>query len=135
METIKVKVWCKKEKRWLTDGDTSGEVHPKLNFPHIWTFELTSEANNKLFEFCLFTGKLDKNKNEIYNKDIIKFRTILLNGSGLTEEEKIGVVIYCDNSAQFLIFMSNCECEELASCPSGGIEIIGNECQNPELLK
>lgn len=77
-----------------------------------------------------YTGLKDKNKKEIYEGDIVKFK------NRITNDEDIFTVRYCEERASFVL--SNKSYNELTINIKGRIlfvEVIGNIYDNPELLE
>lgn len=81
-----------------------------------------------------FTGLTDKNGVEIYEGDILEFDYLFCNEDGICTKK--GVVsfengTFCiDEDSDFSVYHAQWSSEEY-----GGIEIIGNIHDNPELLK
>lgn len=70
-----------------------------------------------------FTGLLDKGGKEIYEGDIVKHRKTINIGSGTRE-------------ASGVVNISPCQGVTIGSFPASfDLEIIGNQFENPELLK
>jgi uncharacterized phage protein (TIGR01671 family) len=95
-----------------------------------------------------FTGITDKNGNNIFEGDIIKYQVFSnwKKKCGLDDARNIGIVFYNTDKASFYIrmvkkvFVSDYyyigENDPLSiTCALWGLEIIGNIYDNPELLK
>lgn len=100
---IKFKVWDKENKVMISAEDFAFEEY----------LPLSQLFQSDEFVFLLYTGLKDKNNQEIYEGDIIKYPNSLCKISIVTIPE-----IFKMNSA----IIDNCE-------------IIGNKYENPELLK
>lgn len=81
-----------------------------------------------------FTGLLDKHGTEIYEGDIIKFRHVVCEEDGIeTWFSKVTFSdgVFCiEDDADYSVFYAQCASEQY-----GGIEVVGNIYDNPELLK
>lgn len=123
---IKFRVWDNQEKemrevamlRW-EDGRLSRIAgYWKGTRNNGWTDY--DPAENK-YELMQFTGLTDKNRKEIYEGDIVKWRYM---------EEGRGVVKYSDDYASYEPF-NQLRWEAVSKT----FEIIGNVFENPNLLK
>lgn len=74
---------------------------------------------------CQYTGLMDKNGRRIWENDIVR-----------NEEGDIGVVQWFEEHAAFMIWNKTKNCVYyLAKNDFSKIEIVGNEFDNPELLR
>lgn len=110
MRQIKFRVWDKKRKKW-TDAPLEHPVKDISRYPE--------------YEFCQFTGKLDINKNEIYEGDIVRFRR----GDG---KFFTGEISYVDEYGAYFVIHSGISDNQLYAFDR--YEVIGNIFENPKLL-
>lgn len=94
------------------------------------------EANyiieKELFK-CQFIGLKDENKIEIYEEDIVRTIEQTMSHGDI---EIIGVVEYDENDACYRIFFPKYgESIPLCSFIELGIEVIGNEFENPDIIE
>jgi uncharacterized phage protein (TIGR01671 family) len=93
-----------------------------------------------------WVGLLDRNSKEMYEGDIVKvkrgFTRPYINDKNKIDykyidgEEEIGVIIMMYHTAAFMISYEHIRGDDYDEMKSGyNIEVIGNEVQNPELLK
>ena len=122
MREIKFRAWDKAEKRWYDyeDSEIFIDLHGQ---PLIYTAENPYPFANTDIELMQYTGLKDKNGKEIYEGDIIKYKTIykwdknpiklkpVVFENGMFTPQ--GVIKYLGNN----------------------IEVIGNIHDNPELLE
>lgn len=139
MRQIKFRIYDKKEKTWLFGYKECGGF--SILGEIVMLGELSSIHLTRLndLDVMQFTGLLDKNKKEAYEKDIIRlvFDTLCgvdSNGTEIYETtEEIGVVEFKDG--EFVVtenkgsIWENCSLSQLPS-----FEVIGDIYQNPELL-
>jgi len=120
MREIKFRAWDKKLKVWTTPYYFN-DVKDKIQI-----FNLFDDSKRNRIEVMQFTGLKDKNGKEIFEGDILKYP------SGIIEVKWIGVGMYnicilMDNASkkqqEYLI-------KEFKEC-----EVIGNKFENPDLLK
>lgn len=141
MEEIKFRVWDKRysEMRYdlthikfsdvETDGIKKGQILVTTLTPENTTSEGYGLGTRVLMQY---TGFKDKGKEEIYEKDILGIKHI---GGKI---EAIGEVLFDPDFGMFVIRYTNggwCELwKHLLEKNNEGKEIIGNSCENPELL-
>ena len=111
---LKFKVWDKLNKRWYTwDEIKTGIMHVLWSFPHQYIP-------------VQYTGRKDKNDNEIYERYIVKGMII---DSG---KRIVGEVVWDEQYTGYEIDYGT---GLIAIWELTDIEVIGNSCENPELLK
>lgn len=145
MREIKFRAWDKEKNSMKYDVQDISEMNPISDFD---SFERILNAptedeygliidGTKRFEVMQYTGLKDKNGKEIYEGDICKTKFFgKENGNGQNSADydifkivyKHGSYLLESNSRQF----SASYIEDMAG--SGGIEVIGNIYDNPELL-
>ena len=111
----------KKRKRWISDWVVSSYEHP---------LDLSGELfdeNMKGLELQQFTGLKDKNGKEIWEGDIIAVIQHDLGGWSV----HVRYVVEWDEY-KFRLFSTHTS-ESMSYCDEA--EIIGNICENPELLE
>lgn len=119
--TIKFRIWDSKSKRFRRTNITG----PKNT---VWGVKIDrgifETPNGEGLTVQMFTGLLDKNNKEIYEGDILQYRSSDPKFSKTlvrwTREEE-------DNHPGFVVHSSYCQL--------GTPEIIGNIFENPEFLK
>lgn len=117
---IKFRAWDKKGKDWVQWGwfvDPYGKVWQGPD-----EHGVSDEITKSVF-LMQYTGLKDKNGKEIYEGDIVKHR----NG--------IKTVNYDSDSYSFQMDLSPHVLDQECIMDPEDIEIIGNICENPELLK
>lgn len=113
MEKIKFRAWDKQLKVWVEDIYIGNDG---------WFFQNSLNDHNPNIEIQLFTGFLDKNREEIYRGDFLK-------GDDNKKEE----VVWSNERGQWMIRNNENPDDNLnffAPC----CEVIGNVFENPELL-
>ena len=117
MREIKFRAWDKIGKQgmlgWSKIIETGIELFFKDNFG---------------FYLMQYTGLKDKQGNEIYEGDIIKWRNTI-------GDEIKDVVIWSELSHGFSVSRTPEVCCVLSGSDGSHIEVIGNIYENPELLK
>ena len=78
---------------------------------------------------CQYTGQIDKNGNRIFEGDIV-----LVNTSGIDEEDGTGVISWDNEEAMYVIKINTFEIS-FQSIYGHECEVIGNRWDNPELLE
>lgn len=124
MREIKFKVWDKKEKCWIADGlDMDLYYSAKVG---CFMFDNDDyDLARREIEFVQFTGLNDKNGKEIYEGDIVS----------ASEERgvwKLYLVEWLDNHCAFSLTNNGYWCGKIIG--RFDIEVIGNICENKELL-
>jgi len=91
--------------------------------------KMVNITENRRFEFMQFTGLKDSKGKEIYEGDIIKHEF------GLSKKSLIGIVRYNKEFARFQVESSSDFAGLILTTTLKTEEVIGNEFENPELLK
>lgn len=126
MKSIKFRCWDKEGKKWLHEVDVYKQLDNQARHnPEVGEY----------FPLMQFTGLLDKNKNEIYEGDIVESIPLMDKDSRVK-----GQVIWSEERAMWLvqeIHPKYAETEYLHQIVKEPYqtEIIGNIYQHPELLK
>lgn len=117
---IKFRIWDKINKQFRDPEFLGGHINDLF-------------APDEMYVFQQFTGLLDKNKKEIFEGDILKFRK----RGGIVENPKVYIDavewnpnMFCRGFKKELTALGYYSCFERMWNP----EIIGNIFQNPELL-
>lgn len=120
-----IKFRAKHGKEWVY-----GDLHLNSGkMPHIHPDPFTSKSIDPK-TVCQFTGLRDKNGKEIYEGDIVKS----IGG-------KVGYVVFLAQEMGYVVVWDNCDTRLGHRSRGGGydvdlsIEVIGNVCDNEELLK
>ena len=132
MREIKFRAWDKNDKRIFIDPQMIDFYNKKIGYMQYQTEYMPDTSYSfpvgfeefEYSELMEFTGLCDKNGEDIYEGDIVKF----LNG--------IFEVIWCNEKASFML--KNKEYKEFLNfiCENNnGMEIVGNIYENPELIK
>lgn len=131
----KFRAWDKENEKMLEVANISFDK--EVYGYDLITIDKTKESNmlwtfTKLEDFILMqsTGLKDKNDDEIYEGDILKFTTQEFNGGEYIDINNIESVEYCDGAyfvGDHLLGQAMIDDDEL--------EMIGNIYENPELLK
>ena len=132
MREIKFRVWDKNDKRIFIDPQMIDFYNKRIGYMQYQTEYMPDTSYSfpvgfeefEYSELMEFTGLCDKNGEDIYEGDIVKF----LNG--------IFEVIWCNEKASFML--KNKEYKEFLNfiCENNnGMEIVGNIYENSELLK
>ena len=143
MYQIKVRVWDRKEKRWLGPDDFSNHIYyadKGCDKRGIYGLHLGGYAEDEDLDWLLSIGHRDRNETEIYDGDITKIHYwVGPDNEDWKEEEIVTVVCWADHLASFVfrentkykprIFQMDCRFDE------DKIEILGNINDNPELLE
>lgn len=114
MISLKFRAWDKKNKAWIYSDHQKGLA---------WFFSLVEKYNCKVMQY---TGVIDKNKRDIYDGDIIRYK---YNGDMLSHGGERIFVVRQNKDLEYLSF----DC--LAGKWSYEIEIIGNIYEHKKLLK
>lgn len=126
---IKFRGYSYKEGKWLY-GNLIEKDDPQKEAPTPWVRLIHNKAlDAELVTFesvGQFSGMKDKNDNDIYEGDILKY--------DLPGEESDDDTEYVE-AVEFNDACFNVEAAPLSAAVDWGCEIIGNIYQNPELLK
>jgi len=125
MRERKYRVWDKENKKFIVPEIY--KRHLKLTLNGLIRFLLSSD-----YELMDYIGRKDKNKKEIYEGDILQL---------YYKEEKDGwpTVVEWDGFSYYP-FIGGCGCcetyfDRVLTNKKYTVEVIGNKCENPELLK
>ena len=144
MREIKFKAWDKEKKKMIYNVHTACDVSPELTNGESWFgafLENETLSENYKYVVMQYTGLKDKNGKAIFEGDILKTQW---QHDGVTnyDYEIIGKIIWWRGFVCWAIEskdrirpICSLEREQLADAEDGGIEIIGNIYENPELLK
>lgn len=145
MREIKFRAWFRNEKRWCTWKEATA-ITMEDGQMRLGIIELNNDEKS-FFDFCQFTGLLDKNGKEIYRGDILKVGYFSYNDTskfGNQPWNNLPAGIKDDDITTEIRrievkddFKSLCELERIINENPDvyGVEIIGNIYENPELLK
>jgi uncharacterized phage protein (TIGR01671 family) len=132
MREIKFRAWT--EKKMIFRGLNDRNWYTESNGGKIVKGAHPDDAH--FLKMMQFTGLKDKNRVDIYERDICKIQLPLGGFWGNVKKEKIGVIEYNEDICGFVVrwewsknqhhIQINCDLE---------IEIIGNIFENSELLK
>lgn len=141
--SIKFRIWDKKNNKFWHKMDgfvASGTIINAEGVPGI-TYEETKFAffDSEFLVIQFFTGLLDKNGVEIYEKDIVRQKFYKYPDQPREEliDEFIGEVIWDHYFTRFALARPEMEdCCEFKTISYGNVklEVIGNMMENPELL-
>ena len=94
-------------------------------------FKSTAVFNTRdRMEYQQFTGLLDKSGVEIFEGDFLRFTDVSGHGSGT------GIVVWCNSRFGYLLKNYSINLyDALYDFDNWNTEVIGNEMENPELLK
>lgn len=126
MREIKFRAWDKERKRW-TNYSLADDLQ---RFYEKSTGCWKSDKNNERFALMQYTGLKDISGKEIYEGDIIK---------AVYFARWIGTVEFCEENAAYIL-------KDIEKMPyrddyvflsqfDDGFEVLGNICENPELLQ
>lgn len=132
MRKIKFRAWDIKLKKWIIgfDIDNNGNIwHNHFGHPDAILMQ--------------FIGLLDKNGKEIYEGDVVRATSRMLNFKTNIPTGKISIedyyIIYVENEARFAKqIKGNCEHDVVKlrqESMTAFYEVIGNCFENPELLE
>jgi uncharacterized phage protein (TIGR01671 family) len=119
MRTIKFRYWCTIEQKMYDKA----YVEEHLNFAMM--SELL-EAAQQRYVFQQFTGLHDKNGREIYEGDVVYFEVF----DGLVDVSDKAKVYFKDGCFRLNHIHPLCDYFNV-----GTVEVIGNNYENPELVK
>lgn len=132
MRTIKFRAYDKTRKEYLSAGQIYLQISPGKNPADcIQYLDVLYNPNAYADRFVIeqFTGMLDKNGNEIYEGDIVRYYDDLEN------ELVSSHVIYHKESCSFCVAPTELCGDYIGICAHWQFEVIGNIHNNPELLK
>jgi uncharacterized phage protein (TIGR01671 family) len=123
MRELKFRAWDKFNACfWESDGKNLSEFFTRMQY--------LIDGDNELI-FQQYTGMKDKKGKEIYEGDIIHFKTSFENDNDDYDySEKPFVIEWNKHAAAFKPFHLNARWR----CDVEGVEVIGNIYENPELL-
>lgn len=123
MRIIKFRAWDTEEKRWWPDDIQDEWVNINTSGQIIYgTSDTSPEYGDSRFEVMQFTGYADVNKTEIYEGDIVKWKS---NCAGYAKFGGIAIVKW--KCAGFILMPWVRELEY------ADMEIIGNIFEDPDL--
>jgi uncharacterized phage protein (TIGR01671 family) len=141
MRTIKFRAWDKEEKRIWEDVESVGFYRRDVKKKGFCGATVTRDDGIPQFHeehrlvLMQYTGLKDKNGKEIYEGDILRFRSNLLKRqNGLC----IGLVKYDEELASYFLTKANYEgksMEDYSLYSQFNYEVIGNIYENKELLE
>ena len=132
MKNIKYRAWdTKRKKMWSPEemGKDELTINPDgRGFVNVHGISIKLSGYLPHLVPLQFIGRLDENKKEIYEKDIVEYTCIL--GDGHSERWR-DEVFYSDTDCAFLFGRKS------LYSPSEvyDIKVIGNKLENPELLR
>lgn len=153
---MKLRAWDKKHRQWLYDSDYCIHQGKPVRI-YIRAFEddyyeypileneygQYKEDDNIIIQE--FTGKLDKNRKEIYDGDLLKvnrefLRPYVKDGhvdwKFIKGETAIGQVYYFDVGTHWVVSFEHIKYDDIDSLEDTlDCEVVGNIFENPELLK
>lgn len=141
--SIKFRVWHKNRKKfyYLDDDyslDLSNDGFYLIGPDHEGPGGIIGNKENCVLQ--QFTGLLDKNKNEIYEGDVVKFNPkheLVFIGKNNLQQYTHGIILWVNygfNVCQKYLGRTSLEEFTTCDCHPCALEIIGNIFENPELL-
>ena len=138
MREIKFRAWDKKEKKWVHIDtiffSSEGNIE-QYSVTEIQDTPASYCVHKEHLELIQYTGLKDKNGKEIYEGDIVEYKTTDgFDENDLYKEKR--TIIYIDGAFSPIYLSTRClhtDEDKLLICKN--IEVIGNIYENPELLK
>ena len=142
---IKFRIWDKHNKKLFSHEQILGLTfnlsftdRPNLTMP-LYQFLLQHQGGDnqqKNYIVQQFTCLKDKNGKEIYEGDIVKYksRTRFIDNNN-TPKKEIGIIIWKNESFKIDMFNPSYPDERYYSIKQNDIEVIGNIYENPKLME
>jgi uncharacterized phage protein (TIGR01671 family) len=134
MNNIQFRVWDKIQNNWIYNAFISTYGTLATGYFYNDIAEITQVSKSENYEICQYTGLQDKNGKDIYEGDILFGTDSEGFGPERVTYDVMGIVIWSEEKAQFLIDdLNGVDFYDLDDYI--GDEIIGNKFENPELLE